>query len=94
VISWILKKQDIIELFVKPRRGFTRKLLYYTANSYLRSSVVVFNGPHNISIVINEYESVLIIASGFGIAAYLFSLKKLIYNYKARLGRTRRIRLV
>ncbi|PVH68529.1 hypothetical protein DL98DRAFT_599439 [Cadophora sp. DSE1049] len=54
----------------------------------------MFSGPHGTSIAMDEYESVLMVASGFGIAAHLSSLKKLIYGYNARLGRTRRIRLV
>ncbi|KAH7393741.1 putative cell surface metalloreductase [Cadophora sp. MPI-SDFR-AT-0126] len=94
VISWTPGKQDTIELFVKPRRGFTRKLLYHAANGHLRNPVVMFSGPHGTSIAMDEYESVLMVASGFGIAAHLSSLKKLIYGYNARLGRTRRIRLV
>ncbi|KAL5325409.1 hypothetical protein ACEPPN_006534 [Leptodophora sp. 'Broadleaf-Isolate-01'] len=94
VISWTPGKQDTIELFVQPRRGFTRKLLYHAANGHLRSPVVMFSGPHGTSIAMDEYESVLMVASGFGIAAHLSSLKKLIYGYNARLGRTRRIRLV
>jgi len=94
VISWKPGKQDNIELFIKPRRGFTRKLLYHAANGHLRDPVVIFSGPHGKSIDMDEYESVLMVASGFGIAAHLSSLKKLIYGYNARLGRTRRIRVV
>ncbi|KAH6710543.1 hypothetical protein BKA61DRAFT_488731, partial [Leptodontidium sp. MPI-SDFR-AT-0119] len=77
-----------------PRRGFTQKLLYYITNSYFKSLIVIFSGPYSISIAINKYKSVLIVANRFGIAAHLSSLKKLIYDYNARLGRTRRIRLV
>ena len=94
VISWKPGKQDNIELFIKPRRGFTRKLLYHAANGHLRDPVVIFSGPHGKSIDMDDYESVLMVASGFGIAAHLSSLKKLIYGYNARLGRTRRIRVV
>ncbi|KAH9203273.1 hypothetical protein DL95DRAFT_505089 [Leptodontidium sp. 2 PMI_412] len=94
VFSWAPGKQDTIELFVKPRRGITRKLLYHAANGHLMNPVVMFSGPHGTSIAMDEYESILMVASGFGIAAHLSSLKKLIYGYNARLGRTRRIRLV
>ncbi|CZT07745.1 related to FRE2 Ferric (and cupric) reductase [Rhynchosporium graminicola] len=86
VISWTPGKQDTIELFVQPRRGLTRKLLYHAANGHLRNPVVIFSGPHGTSIAMDEYESVLMVASGFGIAAHLSSLKKLIYGYNARLG--------
>ena len=40
------------------------------------------------------YKSILMVASGFGIAAQLAYLKKLIYGYNARLVRARRIHLV
>jgi NAD(P)H-flavin reductase len=41
-----------------------------------------------------EYETVLIVASGFGIAAQLPYLKRLIHGYNAREVRARRIHLV
>ena len=41
-----------------------------------------------------EYESVLMVASRYRIAAYLPYLQKLIYGYNARTVRTRRIHLV
>ena len=42
----------------------------------------------------DKYKSVLMVASGFGIAALLPYMKKLIYDYNARKGRARRIHVV
>lgn len=44
--------------------------------------------------MLGEHESVLMVASGFGIAALFSHLKRLIYSYNARLVRARRIHLV
>jgi NAD(P)H-flavin reductase len=46
------------------------------------------------ALAMDRYESVLMMASGFGIAALLPYLKKLIHDYNARVGRARRIRVV
>jgi hypothetical protein len=42
----------------------------------------------------DDCENILMVASGFGIAAHLPYLKQLIYGYNAREVRTRRIHLV
>lgn len=42
----------------------------------------------------DEHESIPMVASGFGIAAHLPYLKKLIYSYNTRAVRARRIHLV
>lgn len=54
----------------------------------------MFNGPHGPRVAMDEYESILMVASGFGIAAHLPHLKRLIYGYNARIVRARRIHLV
>ncbi|EER43195.1 ferric-chelate reductase [Histoplasma capsulatum H143] len=51
-------------------------------------------GPHGISEPIAQYESVLLIADGAGIAAMIPYLKKLIYGYNTLTCRTRRVHLV
>ncbi|ELR03562.1 hypothetical protein VC83_02576 [Pseudogymnoascus destructans] len=54
----------------------------------------MFNGPHGPRVAMDEYESILMVATGFGIAAHLPHLKRLIYGYNARIVRARRIHLV
>ncbi|KFY32042.1 hypothetical protein V493_00580 [Pseudogymnoascus sp. VKM F-4281 (FW-2241)] len=94
VISWDAKDQDRLDLLIEPRRGLTRELLYHAKKGYTINPLVMFSGPHGASLSMGEYESVLMVASGFGIAAFVPHLKKLIYGYNTRAVRTRRIHLV
>ncbi|KAI8220114.1 hypothetical protein K4K55_011750 [Colletotrichum sp. SAR 10_96] len=54
----------------------------------------VFGGPHGMSIPVTDYDVVLMVASGYGIAAQLPYLKRLIYEFNSRKARTRRIHLL
>ncbi|OBT51203.1 hypothetical protein VE04_07721 [Pseudogymnoascus sp. 24MN13] len=88
------KDQDRLDLLIEPQRGLTRELLYHAKKGYTINPLVMFSGPHGASLLMGEYESVLIVASGFGIAAFVPHLKKLIYSYNTRAVRTRYIHLV
>ncbi|OAF59117.1 hypothetical protein VC83_04114 [Pseudogymnoascus destructans] len=94
VISWDAKDQDRLDLLIEPRRGLTREMLYHAEKGYTINPLVMFSGPHGGTLSMGEYESVLMVASGFGIAAFVPHLKKLIYGYNTRAVRTRRIHLV
>lgn len=94
VISWAELPQDSLELFIEPRRGWTRKLLYHAQHGRTEHSPVLLSGPHGKSVCMDGYGSVLMIASDFGIAAQLPYLKRLIHGYNARQLETRRIHLV
>lgn len=96
VTSWSEGKQSSLDLFVSPRRGFTRELLNHSKvdRDGPSSCIAPFSGPHGISAPVGDYETVLMIASGFGMAAQLPYLKQLIYGYNACKIRTRRIHLV
>jgi NAD(P)H-flavin reductase len=41
----------------------------------------MFSGPYRASLLMGEYKSVLMVASSFGITAFVAHLKKLIYSY-------------
>ena len=93
VASWSDVPQSSLDLLVEPRQGLTQHLL--TRSGLQNNSCpVLFNGPHGISVPVGEYEVVLMIASGFGIAAQLPYLKQLLHGYNSRRVRTRRIHLV
>ncbi|ETN44457.1 uncharacterized protein HMPREF1541_10638 [Cyphellophora europaea CBS 101466] len=94
VISWAEQPQDYLELFIEPRRGLTRELLYHAQHGRAEHSPVLFSGPHGKSVCIDGYGSVLMIASDFGIAAQLPYLKRLIHGYNARQLEARRVHLV
>ncbi|KAI9769850.1 MAG: hypothetical protein M1840_003844 [Geoglossum simile] len=94
VISWAEGAQDHLDLFIEPRRGLTRELLYHAKNGHSMDPLVLFSGPHGKSVRIDKYENILMVATGFGIAGHLPYLKQLIHSYNARKVRARRIHLV
>ncbi|KAH8726708.1 cell surface metalloreductase [Phaeosphaeriaceae sp. PMI808] len=99
VTSWTEGKQDSLDLLIEPRRGLTQRLLLHSKaarNSGRRLSphLALFTGPYGASASVNRYETVVMIASGFGIAGQLPYLKKLIYGYNTCTTRTRRVHLV
>ncbi|KFZ13859.1 hypothetical protein V501_03498 [Pseudogymnoascus sp. VKM F-4519 (FW-2642)] len=94
VISWEPSEQKTLDLLIEPRRGLTRELLHHAKEGYTLNPIVVFSGPHGPHVPMHEYESILMVASGFGIAAHFSHLKRLIYGYNSRLVRARRIHLV
>lgn len=95
VTSWSEKKQNDLDLLVHPQRGLTQKLLHYSKTGHSGSPCLAFfTGPHGISASVRNYETVLMVASGFGIAAQIPYLKQLIYDYNACKARTRRVHLV
>ena len=96
VTSWAEGYQDTLELFIEPRRGLTRELLRCGKYNIEinRSHLALFSGPHGISTPVCTYESVIMIATGFGIAAQLPYLKQLIHGYNNCKARTRRVLLI
>ncbi|KAB8202950.1 hypothetical protein BDV34DRAFT_227847 [Aspergillus parasiticus] len=60
----------------------------------LPQSIVLFSGPHGQPWRTDGYENILLIATGFGIAAHLPYLRKLIYDHHTRTVPLRRIHLV
>jgi NAD(P)H-flavin reductase len=94
VISWAPGEQHTIDLLIEPQRGLTRDLLYHAKKNRATNYLVLFSGPHRTSFAMDEYESILMVASGFGIATQLPYLKSLIYGYNSRRVQARRIHLV
>jgi hypothetical protein len=96
VTSWAEGHQNTLELLIEPRRGLTGELLCCRKYDMKinRSRLALFSGPHGLSMPICAYESVIMIATGFGIAAQLPYLKQLIQGYNNCKARTRRVYLV
>jgi NAD(P)H-flavin reductase len=94
VVSWAATAQGTLDLLIEPRSGLTRELLDHAKRGYTIDPIVMFSGPHGMDLAIDKYESILMVASGFGITAFLPYLKKLIHDYNAREGRARRIHVV
>jgi NAD(P)H-flavin reductase len=93
VVSWSHKPQDHLDLFIKRRKGFTNDL--YSLSEYgPTTSIVMFTGPHGQSFSTDKHETIIMIATGFGIAAHLPYLKKLIYDHHMRKIPLRRLHLI
>ncbi|KAJ5276525.1 uncharacterized protein N7525_002882 [Penicillium rubens] len=96
VTSWSKGKQDTVELLVKPCSGFTADLLRHApaAAGSSVSFLALFTGPHGVSEKVSNYESILLLASGSGIAVAIPYLKKMIYGYNTCTSQVRRLHLV
>ena len=93
VTSWSDKPQDTLDLFIEPHKGLTRQLRQ-RSNVPSDPCIALINGPYGVSVPAGEFAVVVMVASGFGIAAHLPYLKQLMYGYNSRRVRTRRIHLV
>ena len=94
VTSWKDGAQNSLELFIEPRNGLTQKFLRYAKADAASPRLVVFTGPHGKNVPAEQYESVLMVADGFGIGTLLPYLKRLIHSYNVRKSRTNRIHLL
>ncbi|KAK8118387.1 uncharacterized protein PG998_003013 [Apiospora kogelbergensis] len=96
VASWAEVGQNSIELIIQPRRGFTGKLLRHCrrqgGQSVQRRAFIT--GPHGTNVAVNDYRTVLLVASGPGVIAMLPYLRKVIHGYYYRKGCTRRVHLI
>lgn len=98
--SWAAKKKPsseltTIQLLIDPRDGFTRRLLRHAETTRdTRKRLVLYSGPHGSPASMKEFGSVLMIASGFGVAAHLPYIKELLEGSQACEIVTRRIHLV
>lgn len=95
VTSWTAEPQSTLDLFVQPRGGFTKNLLRIASRGKrAEDKWVLFSGPHGQTVPAGEYDRVLLVADGAGIAALLPYLKRLIHGYHAGQVSTRKIHLV
>lgn len=78
-----------IVLLVEQRRGFSTSL----RPSKSTVSVIV-DGPYGATRTLHEFDKVLFIANGIGIAAHLLALKYLLQAHNAQTARVRRLTLV
>lgn len=93
IASWTNGRAMSLDFLIEPRAGFT-KLLSQAAERRERPYIAFFSGPHGISVPVSSFGSVVMVASGFGIAAQLPYLKEIIEGYNKCEVRTRRIHLI
>ncbi|KAL5866385.1 hypothetical protein ACKVWC_011420 [Pyricularia oryzae] len=75
VTSWSKDRQKSLDLFVERRRGFTRKL--HQADSRDGRHAIV-SGPFGRRVSLQGFDFVLLLASGYGIAAQAAYLRELV----------------
>jgi predicted ferric reductase len=90
VTSWSPGRQHVLDLFVQTRHGLTEKLRARAAREGTASFTAFVSGPYGRSEPVGEYESVLAVASGFGIAGVVPYIKRLLYGH----NKARRVHLV
>ncbi|KAH6874166.1 hypothetical protein B0T10DRAFT_552933 [Thelonectria olida] len=93
VTSWSPVAQDSMDLIIEPRRGFTnklRQLSQYGQNQYL----AFFSGPHGTTLPVLEYQTVILVATNFGLVWMRPYIKKLFNDYELGNRFRRRVRLV
>jgi len=94
-------KGDVSELFLlaSVKAGFIRKLLQYAwphSDDLLNSDYCLawFSEPHGLTMNLDDYNSVIMVATGLKIAVQLPYLKKLIKDYNNCKVQTRQIQLI
>lgn len=92
---------DVSELFLlaSVKAGFIKKLLQYAwpcSDDLLNSDYCLawFSEPHELTMNLDNYNSVIMVAMSLKIAAQLFYLKKLIKDYNNYKVWTRQIQLI
>jgi predicted ferric reductase len=92
IVTWWERDQHglTISLLVKVRVGFTAELDRHT-NKELGAFI---DGPYGIRHGFGEYGTVIMFATGIGIAGHIPYIKELISGYNNCVVKTRRIRLI
>ncbi|KAJ5183238.1 hypothetical protein N7492_000854 [Penicillium capsulatum] len=95
IMSWSKGKQNTLELLVKPRSGLTANLARYARidGGSSISFLALFTGPHGVGEEVGHCETILLLASGSGIAGAIPYLKKTIYGYNTCTSQIRRLHL-
>ena len=93
VSSFQRQDQTVLELLVEPRNGMTARL-QNRIKSDQQSCRVLFGGPHGRADSLQNYDRILMLASGLGIVAQISCLNHLIRDCKVARIRPRRIHLV
>jgi NAD(P)H-flavin reductase len=88
VIAW--SENSTVTLLIQRGSGFSDALFA----SAVRNSTIIVDGPYGNSTPLDEYDSVLFMASGIGIAAHLLPIRHLLEAYENRSARIRRLTLV
>ncbi|CAI7582909.1 unnamed protein product [Penicillium manginii] len=96
VVSWAPSEQNTLLLFLKRERGISLKIVK-KIRSCSRAPVKIFAsilGPFGTVEPVEQYDSVLIIATGHGITAIMSYVKKLMQLHAHPSTRTKRVHFI
>jgi hypothetical protein len=72
ITSWVYEAQGVMELLISPRKGqfaaLSRQMNGVGTQASL-SLLALYSGPHGISEPVSDYENIIIVAYGSGLAA-------------------------
>lgn len=81
------------QLFIQPRMGFTNRMLMQTLGGTPELSALI-EGPYGHGFDLRDFGTVVLFASGIGIAGHLAYVQSLIYDYRKLKTKTRDLLLV
>jgi hypothetical protein len=93
ITSWSIEKQSTLQLYAKcPNRplGFTWLLLWRALRNSSRN-LILFSGPHGISVPASWYKTVLLVASDSSILTMRSYMDQLFHCVTKRTSKTRRL---
>ncbi|KAG7402688.1 Ferric/cupric reductase transmembrane component B [Fusarium oxysporum f. sp. rapae] len=93
VASWSSDPQELLILYAQVQEGFTRKLLQQVEYGDT-TSIAMFTGPHGVTLPLDSYDQVLLIATDLGVVALLPYMQYLAYKSHFIESRTKRVHLV
>lgn len=81
------------QLYIQPHMGFTNRMLMQTLGGTTELSALV-EGPYGHGFDLRDFGTVVLFASGIGIAGHLAYVQSLIYDYRKLKTKTRDLLLV
>ncbi|KAG4410826.1 hypothetical protein IFR04_016035 [Cadophora malorum] len=85
------KDQDIVVFIIQRQKGFTRSLPTSSNSSQSTELRAIIEGPYGKEIHLDEYGTVLLFATGIGIAGQLPYVRQLLENFHNYDAKARRI---
>jgi hypothetical protein len=96
MISWFENKQRTLKLLIKSRKNLTKELFHHSKldENKFTFCLTLFSDLHDVSISVERYENVLMIAVDHDIIAQLLYVRRLIIEYNIDEVRICRMHLI
>ncbi|KIW00824.1 uncharacterized protein PV09_07585 [Verruconis gallopava] len=90
MVMWqeVIEGKQVLQFLLDRRSGFSKKIR--TAEP---KAAVLLDGPYGVDYHVDDYDKVLYITSGVGVASCIVSIQKLLKSHNNKTGRVRRISL-